>query len=137
MKKIIVYLVAGIFFWSCSESVKKPSNLISKEKMIDILYDMNLFQTIRNNDYRLYETYNIDPEQYVYTKYDIDSLQFVQSNKYYALNAEEYEKMLDVVIERIEAEKAKYIQSDSQNTNSNKNDLNDSIPLLDTPIEGN
>lgn len=90
--------------WSCSESRKKPANLIPQDVMIDIFYDMNMLQTIRNNDFRLYDSHNIDPEQYIYIKYDIDSLQFVQSNKYYAMNVEEYEKMLEAVIERINAE---------------------------------
>jgi len=129
MKKIIIYFGIGILFGNCSEDVKKPSNLIPKEKMIDIFYDMNLLQTIRNNDFRLYESYNINPEQYLYSKYNIDSLQFVQSNKYYALNTEEYEKMLDVVIERIEAKKEKFIQL-------NPEVLNDSLSL-NTHAESN
>ena len=127
MKKIITYFVVGILFWNCSENVKKPSNLIPKEKMIDIFYDMNLLQTIRNNDFRLYQSYNINPEQYIYTKYNIDSLQFVQSNKYYALNTEEYEKMLDVVIERIEAEQEKFLESNPENIEDNPQILNDSL----------
>lgn len=127
MKKIITYLVVGILLGNCSEAVKKPSNLIPKEKMIDIFYDMNLLQTIRNNDFRLYQSYNINPEQYIYTKYNIDSLQFVQSNKYYALNTEEYEKMLDVVIERIEAEQEKFLESNPENIEDNPQVLNDSL----------
>jgi len=104
MKKSIAYFIIIIFLWSCSESRKKPANLIPQDVMIDIFYDMNMLQTIRNNDFRLYDSHNIDPEQYIYIKYDIDSLQFVQSNKYYAMNVEEYEKMLEAVIERINAE---------------------------------
>src|SRR5690554_5449127 len=119
MKKFIIYFVVGIIFWSCSENLKKPANLIPKDKMIDIFYDMNMFQTIRNNDFRLYESQNINPEQYIYTKYNIDSLQFVQSNKYYALNAEEYEKMLDAVIDRINTEKEK-LEGNKSETDSEK-----------------
>ena len=119
MKKFITYFVAGIVFWSCSESLKKPSNLIPQDKMIDIFYDMNMFQTIRNNDYRLYESHNINPEQYIYTKYNIDSLQLAQSNKYYALNAGEYEKMLDAVIDRINTEKEK-IEGNKPNSEPKK-----------------
>ncbi|SRR5690554_1447614 len=107
MIKNITYLIVGILLWSCSESRKQPANLIPQEVMIDIFYDMNMIQTIRNSDFKLYDSYNIDPEEYIYTKYNIDSLQFAESNKYYAFNPEEYEKMLDAVIERINTEKQK------------------------------
>lgn len=119
MIKNITYLIVGILLWSCSESRKQPANLIPQEVMIDIFYDMNMIQTIRNSDFKLYDSYNIDPEEYIYTKYNIDSLQFAESNKYYAFNPEEYEKMLDAVIERINTEKEK-IEAGNPRTSSEK-----------------
>ncbi|MFA5555589.1 MAG: DUF4296 domain-containing protein [Flavobacteriaceae bacterium] len=107
MIKIFTYIIVGLTLWSCTETKSKPQNLIAEDKMIDILYDMNMFQAIRNNDYRLYESHNINPEHYIYKKYNIDSLQFVQSNKYYASNMEEYDKILSAVMDRIKIEKEK------------------------------
>lgn len=107
MKKTLTYLIIGLVGWSCSETTPKPDNLIPQDQMIDILYDLNMFQAIRNNDYRLYESYNINPGHYIYKKYNIDSLQFVQSNKYYASNPEEYNTLLNAVMDRIKTEKEK------------------------------
>jgi hypothetical protein len=45
--------------------------------------------------------------QYIYKKYKIDSIQFVQNNKYYASNIEEYKKMFERVKSRLEKENKK------------------------------
>lgn len=107
MKKTLTYLIIGLTVWNCAETTPKPENLIPEDKMIDILYDMNMFQAIRNNDYRLYELHNINPEQYIYKKYSIDSIQFVQSNKFYASDMEKYSNLLNAVMDRVTAEKEK------------------------------
>ncbi|CAN1557555.1 Domain of unknown function DUF4296 [Flavobacteriaceae bacterium] len=86
--------------------VKKPDNLINKNKMGDILYDMSLLEALKyQNPNSLYEN-GINPKTYVYEKYKIDSLQFVESNAYYAADYREYKKMFDALNDRLNKEKA-------------------------------
>ena len=87
-------------------SVEKPSNLIDKDKMVDILYDISLLEAIK--------TQNIGGgisskmgNDYIYKKYKIDSIQFVKSNIYYASDIEEYKKMFEEIKQRLTAETTK------------------------------
>lgn len=108
------------FFLSCAkEKIQKPAHLIPEEKMVEILYDINLLQAVKNTNYTVFTQKNIDPEEYIYKKYSIDSLQFVQSNQYYITDIDNYEKLLDKVIAKINDEKTKY-NSDSLQVKGSK-----------------
>lgn|SRR5690554_5616487 len=126
MKRTIVLLVITILFLGCSkEKDLKPENLIPQDQMEEILYDLSLFQAIRNTNYTLYQSENMELEQYIYKKYNIDSLQFAQSHKYYIADVEQYEQMLDRLLQRIDQEKNEQTANDSLTT---PKIINDSLP---------
>jgi len=107
MKKIIILISSILLVVSCNDySVSKPDNLIAKDKMAAILYDISLLEAIKaqniNGGISRKTSYN-----YIYNKYRIDSLQFIKSNKYYASNIEEYKKIIEEVKERLTKETAK------------------------------
>jgi len=104
MKKTIIFILTVWFFWNCTDT-PKPKNLISEDKMIDILYDVNMLQAIQNNDYKLLRSYDLKPETFIYKKYDIDSLQFIESHRYYISDIDRYEKIIEKVIDRTKAKK--------------------------------
>jgi hypothetical protein len=117
MKRYISYLILGIVFLGCSDKeVAPPENLIPEDKMKDILYDLNLLQSINSTNFQVMKNNNVNPEIYIYKKYSIDSLQFAQSNKYYLNNVEKYEKMLDEIAERITQEKQKLAPKTQETT---------------------
>ena len=101
MKKIIVLFCCVFLVISCNNnSVEKPNNLIGKDKMVDILYDISLLEAIKNQNINggiSTKTGN----DYIYKKFKIDSIQFVKSNKYYASNIDEYKKMFEEVKARL------------------------------------
>ena len=106
MKKSILLGLIILVVGCNSNSVEKPKNLIGKDKMIDILYDISLLEAIK--------TQNINGgiavkmgNDYIYKKYKIDSIQFVKSNKYYASDIAEYKKMFEKIKERLNAETLK------------------------------
>ncbi len=92
---------------SCQKTgVEKPDNLIDKDKMTDILYDMSLLEAIKTQNLNggiSTKTAN----EYIYKKYKIDSVQFAKSNKYYASDIVEYKKMFEKIKERLNNETAK------------------------------
>ncbi len=107
MKKLIIITVLFSTALSCkNDAVKKPANLIEKDKMMDIIYDIALLEAIKSDPQFDMEKRQINPKTYIFKKYKIDSLQYVKSNKYYAADVEEYAKMYQKVIKRIETEKA-------------------------------
>ncbi|MBC8398930.1 DUF4296 domain-containing protein [Flavobacteriaceae bacterium] len=86
MRKLFILLILII---SCSNQ-DSPSDLMSEEQMVNFLLDINIINSsraFRNNSDLNY--YNIK-DTFLYKKHNIDSLQFVNSNKYYSSNPKQY-----------------------------------------------
>ena len=106
MKKIIFILCLAIFLASCNHNeVEKPDNLIEEDVMTDILYDLSIMEAIKSQSPYAPQNQSMNPKDYIYKKYKIDSLQFATSNRYYISQIEEYKKMYEKVNERLEKEK--------------------------------
>lgn len=109
MRTFILFWCGLVTLVSCSRNaVEKPSNLIDKEKMVAILYDFAVLESVRSQNIKG----GISPQAinaYVFTKHKIDSLQFVRSNRYYAADATVYQKMFEEVKMKLETEKLKTV----------------------------
>lgn len=94
---------------SCQNKViEKPDNLIPKDKMKNIIYDLSLLQGIKGVNAAVLDSNGIDPATYVYKKYKVDSLQFAKSDQYYAIeNIKEYEKMYEDISKLVGEEKTR------------------------------
>jgi len=105
MKKI-AQLLSFILLASCSKTiVDKPKNLIEENKMVDILYDLALLDAVRTQIPKEKQHYKGFPNQYIFKKHQIDSLQFVKSNQYYASDISNYKKIFERVKEKLEQDK--------------------------------
>lgn len=94
-KKAIVLLCMLLGVTSCYKYSKpeKPENLISKEKMAHILLDLKFIEAVTGRDKKVLDSAKVNPEGYIYKKYNIDSTQFAQSNAYYAYFMEDYNQI--------------------------------------------
>lgn len=92
------------------EKPEKPKNLIPKEKMSDIMYDLYILNAAKGVNRKLIESNGIMPSNYVYEKHGIDSLQFAQSNTYYAYDMKVYKGIIEKVKANLENDKALYEQ---------------------------
>lgn len=102
MKKILCFFIGLFLLVSCQQNaIDKPDNLIDEDTMENILYDLALLEAIRTNNPASLEKKSITASTYVYDKYDIDSLQFVKSNHYYASDVHNYLKMYQRIEERL------------------------------------
>jgi len=100
----MMLVILLIFFASSCQDVKKPKipeNLISKEKMADILTDVYISNAARSVNNKLLKEYNIKLDSVIYKKYNIDSLQFAESNAFYSSNLKIYTKIITSVEERL------------------------------------
>lgn len=87
---------------SCKkELVKQPAKLIEKEKMVDIMYDLSLLDAMRYQNPLSLDSVDTNPVKFILQKYKVDSLQFSQSNMYYATDYETYKEMFDEVSKRL------------------------------------
>ncbi|MBP6181340.1 DUF4296 domain-containing protein [Flavobacterium sp.] len=110
MKKLISLLAIIFILVSCKDEViKKPKRLIEKEVMVNIMYDLSLLEAIRYQNPASLDTFRINPKKYIYKKYKIDSLQFAQSNAYYASDYEEYANIVARLEDRLTKKKAETV----------------------------
>ena len=105
MKKIIALLGILVFLSCKDEVVKKPNKLIEKSVMVNIMYDLSLLEAIKYQAPEVLDSNQIAPKQYIYKKYKVDSLQFAQSNVYYASDYEEYKNMFEQMTKRLDQKK--------------------------------
>lgn len=106
MKKIVTLFLIFSVFVSCQSRIEKPDKLIEEEVMVDIIYDLAILEAIKSQKPASLEANNIIPNEYIYKKYKIDSLQFAKNNQYYASDIENYKKMYDKVGSKLEKKKS-------------------------------
>jgi len=103
MKKLGILLLCFALFESCQNApIEKPDNLIDQEKMVDIMFDISVLEAMKSQTTLVLESNKINPNNYIYKKYSIDSLQFANSDKYYASDIKKYKEIFDEVTKRIE-----------------------------------
>jgi hypothetical protein len=96
MIKRIKLILIVVLIASCNNNnfikPEKPDNLISEEKMVDVLYDMALMSAAKGVNRKIMEAKGVDPQEFIYEKHNIDSLQFALSNTYYSYNLKTYDQ---------------------------------------------
>lgn len=99
MKRLILGVLILFSIISCNDlkSPEKPKNLISKNKMVDIIVDIGLLSATRGFDRKKLDSNGITLKSYIYDKYNIDSLQLAKSNEYYVYNIKDYEDLFKKV----------------------------------------
>ncbi len=105
MKKIIFIVV---IFFGCnkdSQKITAPENLISQEKMIDVIYEMTLINVSKGVNRSVLENNGVVPDIYIYNKYKIDSLQFALSNEFYSNDLDKYLEIYNSVKEKLQQNK--------------------------------
>ena len=108
MKTSFLVVFAVVFMACENKAMKKPSNLISEDQMAAILYDMILINSAKGINKQLLEKNIKNPEKYIYKIYNIDSLQFVESNAYYTYKSDSYKAIYEKIEKKLEAQKKVY-----------------------------
>ncbi|RUT68250.1 DUF4296 domain-containing protein [Flavobacterium cupreum] len=102
MKNFVVIVLVLFLSVSCKkELVKQPKGLIEREKMIDIMYDLSLLEAIKYQNPLSLDSSDTSQKRFVWQKYKVDSLQFAQSNIYYAADYDDYKDMFDEIAKRL------------------------------------
>lgn len=109
LKQFTLYICIILTVISCNIGApKKPKNLISKAKMVDILIDAKLLGSATYVNKNIMQNHGIDAGNYVFKKHGIDSLQFALSNEYYSYYIKDYEEIYNNVIDSLEKLKVFY-----------------------------
>lgn len=105
--KIVLVLILSLFLLSSCDGLEplpKPENLISRDKMEKIIYDMTVVNSARGYNIQQFSQTGVKPESYVFEQHGIDSLQYAASTIYYSADIEEYKKMINNVRSRVDKE---------------------------------
>lgn len=106
MKKAFILTIL-VCLTSCSEKLlEKPENLIARDKMVEVLKDLAKVNAAKTTNAAILRDNKIDPMAYIFVKHSIDSIRFVESDKYYASLPIEYESIYRDVESILEKEQA-------------------------------
>tara|TARA_Y100000385_G_C12810019_1_gene515659 strand:- start:223 stop:708 length:486 start_codon:yes stop_codon:yes gene_type:complete len=107
--KTFLLVVSMLFFISCENlEIKKPSNLISEDQMVEILYDVVLINSAKGINKQLLQNKIKNPQAYIYKKHNIDSLQFAESNAYYTFKNDIYKSIYEKLELKLSTQKIEY-----------------------------
>jgi len=116
LKRFILFI--GIIFTviGCNnlKGPEKPKNLISKDKMVDILIDAKLIISASSKNKIIMRDSSLNINTYVYEKHKIDSLQFALSNNYYAFHVEDYEDIYTKLADSLDRLKTKLKEKEAK-----------------------
>ena len=102
MKRILPFII-GLLLWSCAERVvEPPENLISEDKMVEILHDLAVLNATKTSFKYFLDSNSLQTMDFLFEKYKIDSTQFAQSDRYYASVPLRYQMIYERVEERLE-----------------------------------
>ncbi len=113
MKKVFLYVVAVVFF-SCGENEQVPEDILSKEKMVDMLIDLRIAEgkvstiTLSKDSSRVVFA---ELERRIFEDHKVDSATYVKSHNYYLLHPEEYLSITDAVIDSLKVRQQKLTTS--------------------------
>lgn len=112
MKKVLVVISFILLVFSCNnnkiEKPSKPDKLIAKDKMVAILYDMAIMNAAKGSNKKIVENKGVKPQKFIFEKHNIDSIQFAESNNYYAFYTEIYHDIYENVRAKLAKKKAGY-----------------------------
>jgi len=97
-----VMLVMLLLFSCAEELIEKPENLIPQEKMVLIFKEMAIVNAAKGTNIGKLKDNGIEPTSYIFEKFEIDSAQFVDSDRYYASKPLLYETMYKDVEAKLE-----------------------------------
>jgi hypothetical protein len=108
MKHLLILVVAMFILSSCAEElVEKPDNLIPEDKMVAVIKEMAIVNAAKATNLSKLRENGVEPTSFIFTKFEIDSAQFVDSDRYYASKPLRYENMYKKVESDLEDQRLK------------------------------
>ncbi|XLS28783.1 DUF4296 domain-containing protein [Flavobacteriaceae bacterium M23B6Z8] len=109
-KSLFIFSIFLLVFACKKELIEKPDNLIPKEKMVEILYDISIMYASKGVNVGQVDYERLTIEGFIYEQYGVDSTQVANSTIYYSSDPEEYLAMYEEIEKRLKAGKDSIIE---------------------------
>ncbi|MDF4203623.1 DUF4296 domain-containing protein [Maribacter sp. SA7] len=106
MKHLLLLVTVLLLVTSCAEElIEKPDNLIPEDKMVSIIKEMAIVNAAKATNLGKLRENGVEPTNFIFNKFKIDSAQFVDSDRYYASKPLRYENMYKKVEAELEEQR--------------------------------
>ncbi|MEP2279531.1 DUF4296 domain-containing protein [Maribacter sp.] len=106
MKHLLYLIFILLLVTSCVEElIEKPNNLIPEDKMVLIIKEMAIVNAAKATNLSKLRENGVEPTNFIFNKFKIDSAQFVDSDRYYASKPLRYENMYKKVEAELEEQR--------------------------------
>ena len=102
MKRLTLLSLLLLSISCATRMMEPPEDLIEESVFADILYDIALLKAVHSTSPATLENQGILIMPYVLEKYQIDSVQLLNSNKYYSTLGTTYLALFDSIEARLE-----------------------------------
>ncbi|WP_435623664.1 DUF4296 domain-containing protein [Flagellimonas sp.] len=116
MKKALILFLGCLIVGCAQKVIEPPENLIPESKMVDILHDLAILTAAKKSFAYVLDNNNVEAMDFIFQKYQIDSTQFAQSDKYYASIPLQYQMIYEKVEVRLE-KKRKALEEENTKRN--------------------
>lgn len=108
MNRLFLAILTAVLLWQCQdvEYPEAPDNLIDEQTMIKVYTDAYLANASKSFNRTTLLRQQVALTDYIYKKYDIDSLQYERSNAFYSADMDTYRSMFLEVKKNIDKELA-------------------------------
>lgn len=105
--RTVFYIGLILILGACQEVIRpeKPENLLSKDKMVDILVESYIGNSARSIDNKTLRDSGVHLDSILFNKYTTDSLTFAQSHAYYSSQLNDYIDIMSKVENILNAKK--------------------------------
>jgi len=130
MKQLLLLTIVLLLVSSCAEElIEKPDNLIPEDKMVLIIKEMAIVNAAKATNLSKLRENGVEPTSFIFAKFEIDSAQFVDSDRYYASKPLRYENMYkkvesDLEEQRLQLEEEKKVRDSLSAAEKSKKDIN-------------
>lgn len=104
--RVFLFLILIALFSACQgvAPAPKPDKLIDIPTMENIIYDVTIINSARGFNIQKFTKTGVNPKEYVFDKYKIDSTVYAQNTLYYSSSINGYKGIIERVKKRIAAE---------------------------------
>ena len=106
MRKIIYIFALLFIIVACKKNiVPKPDKFLDEKQMESLLYDLAVLESMKVSQAQMLDSLQFNPQQFIYKKYQLDSLSLAQNMVYYASLPKDYDRIVKKVEEKLKKQR--------------------------------